>query len=128
MNQLLEGTFARWERKARGNVEKWGLQDIATILLATQEELSELAAEIQPHVSTHESKLEYALDHTIRTGFMVQNIHESLYEDDDGVPVDDPPSFEYDGGNLERIKDELIDTAALLVQLHWALEEAEDAP
>lgn len=126
MSAILEGVFARWERKARGNVEKWGLQDVATILLATQEELSELAEEIAPHATTDDSRLNYAMQRTIMAGLTVQSIHEALYEDDDGNPVENPPEWEFDGENLDRIEDELIDTAALLVQLHWAVQEAKD--
>lgn len=33
----------RWRTKARENVDEWGLQDVDTLLLATQEELGELA-------------------------------------------------------------------------------------
>lgn len=32
----------RWHRQARENVEKWDLQDLEMLLLATQEELGEL--------------------------------------------------------------------------------------
>lgn len=32
----------RWESKAEENVDEWGLQDVQTLLLATQEELGEL--------------------------------------------------------------------------------------
>lgn len=32
----------RWEQQATENVEKWGLQDLESLLLATQEELGEL--------------------------------------------------------------------------------------
>jgi NTP pyrophosphatase (non-canonical NTP hydrolase) len=36
------GVFASWLHKADQNVEKWGLQDEETLLLAMQEELGEL--------------------------------------------------------------------------------------
>ena len=34
---------ARWRRKAERNVDRWGVQDVETILLAMQEEHGELA-------------------------------------------------------------------------------------
>lgn len=33
----------RWKQGSRGNVDRWGQQDLDTLLLATQEELGELS-------------------------------------------------------------------------------------
>lgn len=64
-----------WENKARENIDKWGLQDEETLLLAMQEEIGELA---QAHL---EARAE--------------------------------------GGDHERVEEELHDLAALCLQLYW---------
>lgn len=48
-----DALFDRWTKKARKNIETWGLQDEETLLLAVQEELGELT---QAHLeAAHEA-------------------------------------------------------------------------
>jgi len=68
--------FDRWMGKASENIEKWGLQDEETLLLAIQEELGELS---QAHLEARD-----------------------------------------EGGDPERIDEELDDLGALLLQFHEA--------
>lgn len=68
--------FDRWMGQASENIDKWGLQDEETLLLAIQEELGELT---QAHL---EARAE--------------------------------------GGDPERVDEELDDLGALLIQLHEA--------
>jgi len=84
-----------WRLKALENVEKWGLQDIESIMLATQEELGEF----------------------------VQAYHEDTYENADGEPLDEQqPLSECTDEKLDRIEEELADTAALLFQAQAAID------
>lgn len=68
-----------WYDRAHENVEEWGLQDPAVVLLAMQEELGELT----------------------------RAYLEATYED----------------GERDAVPEEMHDLGALLVQLHWALNE-----
>lgn len=127
MSDITDETFVE---KAYNNVEKWGLQDIATLLMATQEELGELAEEMEPHVElqgddTNEKKLSRMFEEVSSFSGTVQKLHEEMYEDADGNPLPDEerPAFEWDGENFDNIYDELRDTAALLYQLKWALKK-----
>jgi len=86
-----------WRLKALENVEKWGLQDIESIMLATQEELGEF----------------------------VQAYHESTYEDSEGNPLEEQQDIaECTDEQLDRIEEELADTAALLFQAQAAIDRA----
>lgn len=117
----------RWQHKAIQNVDKWGLQDIATILMATQEELSEIGEELIDHVEGDDELVDL-LAYVTGVGFEVQYIHETLYEDDDGEPLPEEErpelSFDAEAADLDRIEEEIHDTAALLVQLQAAVERA----
>ena len=55
---------ARWHGIAEANIEKWGLQDEETLLLAMQEELGELAqAHLEAkHEDGHELRIDEELD------------------------------------------------------------------
>jgi|GEM_PF-1391772 len=66
--------FERWVSQADRNLEKWGLQDEETLLLAIQEELGELT---QAHLEARD-----------------------------------------EGGDPDRVDEELHDLGALLIQLH----------
>ena len=86
-----------WHMQGVSNVEKWGLQDIESIMLATDEEWGEF----------------------------VQAYHEATYEDADGNPLDEQkPLEDCTAEQLARIEDELADTAALLFQAQAAIERA----
>ena len=131
-----------WEKKAKENVDKWGLQDLGTLLLATQEELSEVAEAAQPHLETKNLRLNHALCNTVDVGLGVQQIHESTYEDENGEPIENPPTFDFSVSRnvedvstmnesceadsrseiLDEIEDEVQDTAALLIQIQAAIE------
>lgn len=43
--------YETWEQKAEENVEKWGQQEIETLLLAMQEEVGELAQAYLEHTA-----------------------------------------------------------------------------
>ena len=128
-----------WEKKAKENVDKWGLQDLGTLLLATQEELGEVAEAAQPHLETKNVRLNHALCNTVDVGLGVQQIHESTYEDENGKPIENPPTFDFSVSRnvedistmneadsrseiLDEIEDEVQDTAALLIQIQAAIE------
>ena len=113
-----------WEKKANENVDKWGLQDLGTLLLATQvsrnvedvstmnesceadsrKELGEVAEAAQPHLETKNVRLNRALCNTVDVGLGVQQIHESTYEDENGEPIENPPTFDFSvSRNVEDI-------------------------
>lgn len=117
-----------WEKKALNNVRKWGLQDIGTLLLATQEELGEVVEESEPHLQTDEPQLQFRLREMEDLGLCIQQTHEQLYEDENGEPIEEPPEFEFDvdEADLDRLESEVEDTAALLIQLQAAIEKAKD--
>lgn len=120
----IEKTLRQWHQKAIANVEKWGLQSIPVLALCTQEELSELGDEMD---SEGNVDLEVMLDMMVDTGLTLQVEHERLFEDDDGNPVENPPSLELtDDADLDRIEDELKDTAALLIQIQAAIDRARE--
>lgn len=113
-----------WQWKANKNVDKWELQSIPRLLLAVQEEVGEIGEELEHYLSTDEPKLVFATQRTVEVGEEVQDILESMFEDEDGKPVEDPPTFELnDSADLDRIEEELEDTAALLIQLQAAIEK-----
>lgn len=116
--------YVNWQEKAEENIKKWGLQSVPTLLLATQEELSETMDEVYDEVDGH-TKLDEELYSSMARGFAVQSTHERLFEDDRGNPIDDPPTLEMDadGVDLDELEAELADTAALLVQLQMAIDE-----
>lgn len=123
----IERTLRQWWDKATGNVEKWGLQSIPTLLLATQEELSEVGDEMVSDLETDNPELMNLVNHLVHVGMEVQETHEAYYEDEDGNPVENPPRLELaDDADLDRIEDELKDTAALLIQIQAAINIARE--
>jgi len=116
-----------WQQKARENVEKWGLQSAGVILLAIAEEVGEMAREMRMNgYSIDGDDVDaYSLDHALKeveaVGTEIQSLHEDVYEDDDGNPIDGP-TIEYDG-ETGPMADELADTAALLYQLQARLDQ-----
>lgn len=89
-----------WRVKAMENVEKWGLQSFETIALAIDEEWGET----------------------------VQAYHEATFEDADGNPLDEKQDLsECTDEQLDRIEEELHDTAALLIQLQADIDRARQA-
>ncbi|WP_226041223.1 hypothetical protein [Natrinema sp. DC36] len=127
-DRRVDEAVRQWLEKSTSNVAKWGLQDVGTMLLATQEELAEVVEEADPHLQPSEFGLKAGLKEIERLGFNIRDVHENIYEDEDGNPVDDPPSFEFDPyeDDLDRIEDELADTAALLIQIQAAIVRARE--
>lgn len=125
---LIKHRLITWYDKATQNVDKWGLQDLGTLLLATQEELAEVGEEAEQHLDTDEVDLQMCLGEMIDAGFHIQATHEDLYEDENGdpIPEDERPEFEFDADpeRLDAIEEELADTAALLIQIQAAINRA----
>ena len=48
-NDTLSTTVEHWVAKAELNIDRWGLQDRETLVLAMQEELGELAQAVLEH-------------------------------------------------------------------------------
>jgi len=112
-----------WVGKARENVSKWGLQSSGVLLLAIAEEVGEMADELV-NVDTDVEmvgdkkdcySVEQALLDVAELGSKIQKLHEDVYEDADGNPIDGPALY-YDTADTD-LGDELADTAALLYQL-----------
>ena len=109
-----------WEGKSKENVEKWGLQSSGVLLLAIAEEVGEMAELLVNDMESDANDPNFfalieAMKEVRDTGLYIQELHEDIYEDDDGEPIDGP-SVEYTG-DLSELGDELADTAALLYQL-----------
>lgn len=119
MNALYHG-------HARNNVEKWGLQSTGVLLCATMEELGEMAMEVREDMAIRaddeidEYSMYTLVDDIAELGERAQTVHEEIYEDAGGNPIDGP-EIEYTG-NVGRLQDELTDTMALLLQMQAALD------
>lgn len=128
-NDSIDDAAARidvWQNQAEQNVENWGVQDAAQVTLAIAEENAEVAEEIQRRADADDD-LEAVLDDVVEDGFDVRNQIETLFEDDDGTPVDDRPTATLDDEAIEELQDEVDDLGALVVQLQLALNELRDA-
>jgi NTP pyrophosphatase (non-canonical NTP hydrolase) len=126
----------KWGSKARTNVDKWGLQDVPTLLLAIQEELGEVGEELNP-TWTADTSVENGLNRNtihavssawaqyLETSREVQQLHEFAYEDEDGNPRSDaerPYALTFpDEADMEQLQDEVDDLAALVFQLQAAV-------
>ncbi|WP_227015548.1 hypothetical protein [Haloarcula sp. JP-L23] len=90
------GLFATWHHKAAENVQRWGLQDTETLLLAMQEEMGELT---QAHLeATHEDGDHERIEAELADlGALLLQLHMRLVRDqrdepvatDGGQPTDD---------------------------------------
>jgi len=123
-SQAVESAVNDWHAKSVDNVEKWGLQGLGTLVLATQEELGETAEVCASAADADVLQLEVLLDQVVWAGVGIQHAHEELYEDVGGNPVDNPPSFhiDFDEVDIDQLEEELSDTAALLIQMQAAIE------
>ncbi|MFC7128460.1 hypothetical protein [Haloferax chudinovii] len=73
--------FDRWMGQASENIEEWGVQDEATLLLAIQEELGELTqAHLEAkHEDSRDSRVDEELDDL---GALLLQLHESRQRDE----------------------------------------------
>lgn len=124
----------RWGRKAEENVEEWGLQGPALILLAMMEEMGEIAEELRAEIPgpsvdnpddvPHEAaRLLYEI---AELGLETQEFLESNFEQPAGekAPDEDRPVDRCGVGPVhdpEAVSEELTDLAPLCFQLTWAL-------
>jgi len=107
-----------WRLKAIDNVEKWGLQSIESIMLDT-DEVRALASQARSCDECGTFIKEW--------GEFVQAYHEGTYENDEGKPLDEQqPLDECTDEQLDRMEEELADTAALLFQAQAAIDRARD--
>lgn len=114
---------AVWEEQAIENVEKWGLQDIGTLVLAIAEESGEVAADTKDVVEADTPALATLLDVVESSGLTVRDGIERVAEDEDGTPKRDRPTFTVsEDADLEALRAEVDDLGALLIQLQTALE------
>ena len=114
---------AVWEEQAIENVEKWGLQDIGTLVLAIAEESGEVAADTKDVVEADTPALATLLDVVESSGLTVRDGIERVAEDEDGTPKRDRPIFTVsEDADLEALRAEVDDLGALLIQLQAALE------
>jgi len=114
-----------WHGHATENVEKWGLQSEGELLLATMEELGEMAAELNDAYEVEGDDVDcYSVTEMLREierlGKSVQTLHEDIYEDEDGNAVGGP-TVSLDGHEA-AFADELNDTVALLYQIRASLD------
>jgi hypothetical protein len=117
---------AMYHGHARSNVQKWGLQSVGVLLCATMEELGEMAMEMRSsmEIESEDEIDEYSMyaliDDMADFGERVQQVHEEIYEDSEGNPIDGP-EIRYTG-DTGRFQSELTDTVALMYQLQAALD------
>lgn len=123
-----------WRRKAESNIECWGNQEAAVLLLALAEEIGEVADEVLATAeralhdgmySSHAFKLLSEIRHI---GFTSREFLEEHFENEHGnpLPEDEMPALVHDLDE-ERVLDEVDDAAPLVYQLVWALQEADTA-
>lgn len=126
----------RWGDHAEENIDRWGNQYPATLLLAMAEELGEIAQALlaqtdvgdvdAPGARRGRRLLHELAGHGIRTRAYL----EETFEDPAGKPQTDPLITGRDiaGQSLDvgPVLEETDDLAPLLWQLHWALEEEID--
>lgn len=69
----MEDYELEWRRKARENVEKWGLQSFKELLLAMQEEMGELTKAYLEHDYEDEDfdRIEEELDDLMALGYQL---------------------------------------------------------
>ena len=80
----------KWEAKAKKNIEKWGAQDMETLLLATMEELGELTqAWLQfKHQDTKFNRVVSELDDVMALGYQMLWVLENPDNSDVTTGVD----------------------------------------
>lgn len=118
----------QWLDRAEGNVDRWGNQTPAVLLLALAEEIGEVADEVlatgeKPlHDPMYSAEGIHLLSEVRRAGFACRDFLEEHFEDEDGAPLpeEEMPRIFHDL-NEARVLDEVDDAAPLLFQLSWAL-------
>lgn len=121
-----------WRQQAASNVETWGQQDAVPLVLAKIEELGELAEVLLDVVEFEETQTAWFTENRLKAmvdlGDAVQGFLEQTSEDLDGQPIppEERPTLgtldEATDAQLEALRDELADDAALSFQLAWALD------
>lgn len=117
-----------WGPKAKENIEKWGDQTPAVLLLALAEEIGEVADEVlatgeKPfHDAMYFAEGVHLLSEVRDVGFQCRDFLEEHFEDADGAPLpeEEMPRIFHDLDE-DRVFDEVDDAAPLLFQLSWAL-------
>lgn len=125
--------LARWHDEAQSNIDTWGNQHVATLVLAMVEELGEVADELlyQSEIGTvHSEEARQArelLQDISGLGIRTRAFLEETFESPAGRPETDPA---IDGRDIatravsaESVLDEVNDLAPLVLQTAWALEE-----
>lgn len=128
-------TAQRWIGQAEANVERWGNQPPAVLLLALVEVIAETAddllatAEMPMQDGMYASESYKLLSQVRHAGFACRDFLEEHFEDESGnpLPADEVPTLVHDL-DRDRVLNELEDAAPLVYQLRWALaQEGDDA-
>lgn len=121
-----------WRSTAEDNVDEWGVQPPADIVLALAEELSEVAEEIVENSEVpperygpDERQLMYFMTEVIVLGNQIREELEGRYEDDEGrpIPMNERPELLGEIENSEPVMEEVDDLAPLVYQLVESIEE-----
>lgn len=115
-------------RRAEENVERWGQQQPAALVLAMAEELGEMTEHISIEVDDDADwddpgpRATFAVQQIGAVGLDVRNTLEEHFEDEDG-PLDpeDRPSIPARVEDTDATREELYDLMALCYQLDWAI-------
>jgi len=120
-----------WEGIARENVDRWGEQPPAVLLLALVEEVAETVDEL---LKTAEKGTETMVPAEAMArlaavrdaGFECRAFLEREFEDENGEPLprEEWPTLVWDFDDV-AVQEEVGDTAPLVYQLAWALDEWE---
>lgn len=128
IDQHPRDTSQCWIAQAEENIDDWGQQSAAALVLALQEELGEIAAEMLGNpIGVGDlafppeayAQLEAVQD----AGFYCRRYLESEFETDDGepLPAAERPDLRI-GFDSDDLRAEIDDLAPLVYQLRWALD------
>lgn len=120
-----------WEEKAQNNIDHWGNQEAAVLLMALAEEVAEVADDLlatgeEPITkdSMYSAKAARLLSEVRRSGFACRTFLEQHFEDEDGNPLSESEMPDiYVSLDDDRVLDEVNDVGPLVFQLAWALSE-----
>lgn len=122
------GGTDRWEKKAEGNIERWGNQPPKMLLLAMAEEMAEIADELLDDnglpPNAYHSEAHSIINDIRTTGYVAREYLENQCEDENGNPLPPHERASISGvANRERAIEETEDLAPLLFQMYWALND-----
>lgn len=123
----------RWIEQAHENIDTWGPQPPAVLILALVEEIGEvvdaLLATAEPPLTDPVRRAEamYLLTGVRQSCFDCREFLKANYETVDGEPIrrSARPTLVHDL-DAGRVRDELDDAAALVYQLDWALDHHDE--